>query len=164
MQKNFTRKIRTGSRMGRVLLEKMAERWDELARKRPLAPSYYRQCVSHMNRFLGFLSDRYSSVREMADVQAIMAHAFMRSEEERGVTGKTYYDILKLFRSYFHRLRKEAGITENPFDGIPTRDDDTIHRMPFSNENQGSARMRRIGVPIGELFTDYAPSLSGLGC
>lgn len=126
--------IRTGKRMTGVLLEKIVERWEKLPRKRKLAARYHFQCKSHMERFVKFLSEEYPSVREMADVQAIMAQTFMRSEEERGVAGKTYTDILKLFRSCFRRLKKEAGISENPFDGIPSKDEDTIHRMPFSEE------------------------------
>jgi integrase len=120
--------------MKSVSLDKMAGRWELLPRKRKLAFRYHLQCQSHFARFVDFLAGRYPSVREMADVQATMAQAFMRAEEERGVTGKTYTDILKLFRSCFRRLKKEAGISENPFDGIPTKDDDTVHRMPFSEE------------------------------
>jgi integrase len=127
-------KIRTGSRMGSVLLENFVERWEKLPRKRKLADRYRLQCKSHMERLVKFLSVEFPSVREMADVQAIMAQAFMRSEEERGVAGKTYTDVLKLFRSCFRRLKREAGISENPFDGIPPKDEDTIHRMPFSEE------------------------------
>lgn len=127
-------KIRTGSRMGSVVLEGMAELWKKLPRKRTLALRYRLQCESHFSRFVDFLAGKYPSVCEMADVQATMAQAFMRAEEERGVAGKTYTDILKLFRSCFRRLKKEAGISENPFDGIPTKDDDTVHRMPFSEE------------------------------
>jgi site-specific recombinase XerC len=127
-------KIRTGSRMGSVLLENFVERWEKLPRKRKLADRYRLQCKSHMERLVEFLSVEFPSVREMADVQAIMAQAFMRSEEERGVAGKTYTDVLKLFRSCFRRLKREAGISENPFEGIPPKDEDTIHRMPFSEE------------------------------
>jgi integrase len=58
----------------------------------------------------------------------------MRGEEARGVSGKTYNDTLKLFRSCFRNLSREAGIAENPFAGISTKDADTIHRHPFSEE------------------------------
>jgi integrase len=127
-------KIRTGSRMGSVPLGEMAERWGKLARKRPLAFRYHLQCTSHFARFIEFLAARYPSIREMADVQEPIAQAFLRSEEDRGVGGKTYNDVLKLFRSCFHRLKREAGITENPFVGLPSKDEDTIHRAPFSGE------------------------------
>jgi hypothetical protein len=85
--------IRTGTRMTSVRVDKMVERWELLPRKRKLAERYFLQCKSHMERFVEFLSVEFPSVREMADVQAIMAQAFMRSEEERGVAGKTYTDV-----------------------------------------------------------------------
>jgi integrase len=52
----------------------------------------------------------------------------------RGVTAKTYNNTLIFLRAVFHALRKEAGLAENPFEGIPTRDGETVFRKPFNAE------------------------------
>jgi len=58
----------------------------------------------------------------------------MREEEKRGVAAQTYNKNLILLRSVFEALRREAGMAENPFTGIPTRDGESIFRKPFSVE------------------------------
>jgi hypothetical protein len=40
-------------------------------------------------------------------------------------------------RAVIHALRKEAGLAENPFDGIPTRDGETVFRRPFAADELG---------------------------
>lgn len=71
----------------------------------------------------------------MAQIQSSHARAYMRMIEERGVSAKTYNNIVIFLRSVFHTLRKEAGIAENPFDGIPTRDGEAIFRTPYKVED-----------------------------
>jgi integrase len=66
-----------------------------------------------------------------------MAREFLKQEERRGVAPKTYNSIVILLRSVFEALRRDAGLPENPFDGIPTRDVETIFRKPFSAEDLG---------------------------
>lgn len=126
--------VRTGKRLGSVPLEKLIERWLALERKRPLAGRWKKACIAQFERFCAFLVAEYPNVRELSEVDVGMARAFMRVEEARGVSGKTYNDTLKLFRSSFKNLSREAGIAENPFAGISTKDADTIHRHPFSEE------------------------------
>ena len=72
------------------------------------------------------------AVQEMAHIQSATARAFLKGEEERGVTAKTYNNELIFLRAVFHALRKDAGLAENPFDGIPTQDGETIFRKPFN--------------------------------
>lgn len=67
----------------------------------------------------------------MADVRNHMARSFMLSEETRGVSAKTYNNELTAMRSPFSLLAKDAAIFENPFDGIPTKEEDTAFRKPF---------------------------------
>jgi len=83
-------------------------------------------------RFRSFLKRRYPRVQEMADVQTGMACDFMNVEAARRVTPKTYNNVLIFLRSFFEKLKKQAGMAENPFDGIPTREEDTVFRKPFT--------------------------------
>jgi integrase len=70
----------------------------------------------------------------MAEVQGAMAREFFKAEETRGISPKTYNNTLIFLRSAFENLRKEAGMPENPFDGLPTREEDTVFRKPFNAE------------------------------
>ncbi len=126
--------IRTGARVGSIPLAEAGARWLALPRRRPLSPRYLKQAESRITRFATFVSQANPAVRDMAQVQSLIARAFMRAEENRGVSAKTYNSTLILLRSVFHALRKDAGIPENPFEGIPTRDGQTIFRKPFNAE------------------------------
>jgi integrase len=61
-----------------------------------------------------------------------MARAFMKAEEARGVTAKTWNDTLKLLRAAYKYLLPAGGI--NPFSNLPTRETETVFRKPFTPE------------------------------
>jgi integrase len=126
--------IRTGSRVTEIPLDEIGARWKALPRRRPLSERYQAQAESWIKRFIGFVKLANPAVREMAQVQSTLACRYLNAEEERRVTAKTYNNTLIFLRAVFHALRKEAGLAENPFDGIPTRDGETIFRKPFTAE------------------------------
>lgn len=126
--------IRTGSRVESVPLSDAGARWKALPRRRPLSKRYVDQAESWMERFVKFIAANYSTIRDMDQVQPAMARAFLKAEEERGVSGKTYNNILIFLRSCFEALKDQAGIAKNPFAGIPTKEEDTIFRKPFTVE------------------------------
>ena len=70
----------------------------------------------------------------MAGVTPKMARAFLDVQESRGISGRTWNSKLILLRSAFNRLARQAGIGANPFDGIPTQDENTVHRKPFTEK------------------------------
>ena len=125
---------RTGKRMHFLPLEKLAERWKALPRRRNLSERYQADSMAVIERFIIFLRKSYPSASEMAAVTNLAACDFMKMEDARGVSPKRYNDVLKLLRSCFHKFRKEAGMADNPFDEIPTKDPETIHRHPFTAE------------------------------
>jgi integrase len=129
--------IRTGGRVRSIPLVDCAARWEELPRRRPLNERYLTQAKSRIAAFIKFLNANYPGVREMATVQAHMAREFLKQEAGRGIAPKTYNSLLILLRSVFESLRKDAGLPENPFDGIPTREVEAIFRKPFSAEELG---------------------------
>ncbi|MFT3784154.1 MAG: tyrosine-type recombinase/integrase [Nibricoccus sp.] len=124
--------IRTGARVSSILLDDMGPRWVALPRRRPLSASYIKQTESLSARFVEYVKDSNKTIREMAQVQSAVCRKFLKAEEERGVTAKTYNNTLIFLRAVFHALRKDAGLAENPFEGIPTRDGETVFRKPFS--------------------------------
>ena len=126
--------IRTGGRVSSIPLKEAAPRWKALPRRRPLSERYVAQAESWMTNFVEFLNTHHAAVKEMADVQSGMARGYFKTVEDRGVSGKTYNNTLIFLRSCFESLKEEAGIPKNPFTGIPTKDEDTVFRKPFSEE------------------------------
>lgn len=126
--------IRTGARVGIIPLKEACVRWKALPRRRPLSARYVSQAESCMDNFITYLKENHSSLNEMSQVQAGVARGYLASEEARGVSPKTYNNILIFLRSCFEALKDDAGIAKNPFAGIPTREEDTIFRKPFSGE------------------------------
>ncbi len=130
---------RTGERAGSIPLRSkdgkmgMFDAWNAIPRKRKPSDSYVRQVKSLFGRFIGFLEDTYSDkkVLDMSDVRKQMARDFMHSEDDRGLSGKTYNNELISLRSAFKGLADEAAIFKNPFDGIPTKEENTVFRRPF---------------------------------
>ena len=126
--------IRTGERVRSIPLEEVAARWAGLLRRRDLSESYRVQGMRTIERFILFVRKAVPGLHEMSQVQAVTATAFCRTELVRGVAAKTYNHTVIHLRSVFHLLRKEAGLAENPFEGVPLRDGDTVFRKPFSVE------------------------------
>lgn len=77
--------IRTGERIGEILLDDCATKGAELPRRRPLAERYLDWAKSTIARFVAFVRANHHGMREMSQVQVRMARAFMREEEARGV-------------------------------------------------------------------------------
>lgn len=124
--------IRTGARVSSLPLDEIITRWKDLPRRRPLCDSYVRQAENWITRFVQFVKDSNGALREMSQVQSMVCRSFFKAEAERGVTAKTYNNTLIFLRAVFHALRKDAGLAENPFEGIPTRDGETVFRKPFA--------------------------------
>lgn len=68
----------------------------------------------------------------MAGVTHAMAVEFMKTETARGISGRTHNAVLTLVRGAFKHLRRQAGLIDNPYDEIVTKDENTLHRKPFS--------------------------------
>ena len=126
--------IRTGKRIDSIPLGKLSDEWDAAARKRAGSPRYVDQAHSLFKRFVKFVQKDYKDAETMADVTVAMAEAFMQSEKKRGVSGRTYNAVLILLRSSFKMLAQKASLSRNPFAGIITATEDTIHRKPFTQD------------------------------
>ncbi|MBK8479543.1 MAG: tyrosine-type recombinase/integrase [Opitutaceae bacterium] len=129
--------IRTGARVSTLPLVEVCARWKDLPRRRPLSDSYLAQAESRIERFLKFVKAANPAIHDMDQVQSPVCRAFCQAETKRGVTAKTYNNTLICLRSVFQSLRKEAGLSENPFDGIPTQEGETVFRHPFTAEELG---------------------------
>ena len=126
---------RTGRKVGSVLIGQIFAKWKALPRRRALAPAYVAWAEGVFKRFAEFLSGLTPACQEMSDVATETAIAFLDAEQARGITPHTWNSILSLLKSAFAHLRKAAGMPDNPFDDIPTKVEDPIHRRPFSPDD-----------------------------
>jgi integrase len=127
--------IRTGTRISTIALDKLYDRWGKIPRRKGHLSEVYRKLAeSVFARFRKFLAEQYPDVQELGQVSHAMAVAFMVAEESRGIAGRTRNATLGLLKGTFLHLRREGGFIDNPFEGIVTKDEETIHRKPFSAE------------------------------
>jgi len=126
--------IKSGEPVGALTLKEMPKAWESMPVKRPRAPRYIELGLSIIQRFATFMTDNYPTVKTMSAVTPKMANAFLAAEHAKGVSGRTWNSKLILLRSAFRRLARQAGIASNPFEGIGTRDEDTMHRQPFNEQ------------------------------
>jgi integrase len=126
--------VRTGSRICSIPFDDMYTRWLALPRRRAPSERYLKLAETWLKRFAVFVKASNAALRDMDQAQCSHCRAFLHAEEERGITAKTYNNELIFLRAVFNSLRRDAGLAENPFDGIPTREVDTIHRKPFTED------------------------------
>jgi len=124
-------RIRTGGDIPTITLAALHEAWAELDRRRPPSRQYMAQSAKTIGRFVTFLETHYPAATELMDVTCLMAEEFMRSEYRRGITPKTYNDVLGLLKGTFNRLKKKASILQNPFDDILRKAVETASRKPY---------------------------------
>lgn len=126
---------RTGRRVGSIPLNGIMDAWLGIPRRRQeLSTAYVAGSRGVFKRFASFMSTQFPDVGEMSDVTHEIAQAFLAAERARGVSGRTYNAALSLLKGCFNNLRRQAGIVENPFDGLIGQDENTVHRIPFSPE------------------------------
>lgn len=124
--------IKVGEAIKTVLLDDLPLEWGKIPRKKKLDDRYFSQCQSILKRFAEFVRYKNPKATEVAHVSRSIAHPFLDAESKRGVTGKTWNDILKLLRTTFNHLLPTGAI--NPFSNVPTKEAETIFRKPYSPE------------------------------
>jgi integrase len=124
--------LKTGEQIQSVKLAKLPDEWTTIPRKREPSTRYAAQCRVTLGNFAAFARRHNAQADELGHVTRSMAQAFMAAEAARGVTAKTWNDTLKLLRATCKHLLPAGSI--NPFEGMPTRDTDTVFRNPFTPE------------------------------
>lgn len=127
-------RVKFGHRIGTVPISGLFEAWKNIPRKRMPKEHYINWAERTFLRLQEFLkTDKdFSRIKEMAAVDKAAAEAFMRAEQDRDISPKTYNAELILLRGAFEHLREDAGMLANPFARIVTKDKETIHRKPFT--------------------------------
>ncbi len=124
--------IKTGEAIHSMPLDQLPEAWTKIQRKRKPTGRYAGQCQTVLRKFTAYVQQNHAGASDLTHISRTIAQKFMAAESERGVTAKTWNDLLKLLRATFKYLLPPGSI--NPFAGIPTRETETIFRHPFSPE------------------------------
>lgn len=127
--------VKFGTRIGSIPLNKLSEEWLALPRKRDISKGRIQFGKAVTSRFVAFMREHFSKVEELAAVTPAMAEAFMATEADRRVSGRTYNATLILLRGTFEKLRVKAGMLANPFSGnLVLKEENSIPRKPFTHE------------------------------
>lgn len=121
---------KTGTKLEIVRLDKLSAAWAKVPRKHPPSPRYAAQCAVLLERFAKFVRTANPKAENLTDVNRDVARSFLEAEAARGVTAKTWNDVMKLLRAACKHLLPAGSI--NPFAGMPTRDTATVFRQPFT--------------------------------
>jgi integrase len=127
--------VRTGHRVGTISLPDLYARWCAIPRRRPVGEAYAAWARAVFHAFAEFASKLEPPKSAMIDILREDAAAFMSQESARGVSARTWNAELGLLKGAFERLRRQAGLPENPFDETPTREEAPVHRRPFSADD-----------------------------
>jgi integrase len=120
---------RTKGRKIRVYrIDNLSDEWRKIKRSRKPSDKYIKQCVSWIDLFSEFMRRHYPHATTMDHVGEEHAEEFMDKQEQRGLSPKTYNDILKALRTVSSRAK-------NPiFAQIPLKESETINRIPYDPE------------------------------
>lgn len=122
--------VKTGEKLKYISLDELADHWERIPRRRKPSAKYVQQCRSRLENFIEYVQGKDRHVTDIGQVTRSLAEEYMKKENERGVSPKTWNDTLKLLRTTFdHLLPNKAP---NTFDAMPTKHSDTVFRHPFT--------------------------------
>lgn len=124
---------RTGEKVHSIPIADMVEKFINAPRKRPLAAHTEKRYKRYMDHFSQWLEQKGKS--NVQDVTSQVATAYMQDLEQQ-VAAPTYNDHLTILRAAFERIRRQAGLVDNPFDRYTfvKKDEVVISRRPYTVE------------------------------
>ncbi len=127
-------KIKTGTRVEPTQLSELPDAWERLPHERTPAATHTRSMRKILQRFVSFITEHYADTTELYEVTSPMTKAFLRQEEQRGTSPRTYNVTLSLLRSVFRQLQPEAEAYTRHLASTHGKHEATINRTPFSTE------------------------------
>lgn len=127
-------KFKYGEELESPALADLADAWDKFPRKRKPSAFHRENSLRILKRFITFMKEHYPGSKVLAEVKSDHAREFMDKEEERGVSARTWNVTLTLLRGVFDRLDPNADGYRNYLAKVPTKDEDTVHRQPYTLE------------------------------
>ncbi len=122
---------KTGNTIPEVQLCNLITDWCNIPRTKPLSTKYIASCKATLQRLLNFITSINPQLSCLSEISNSMFFEFLRSEESRGISAKTYNDTVKLLRTTWNKLL--PGF-RNPLLNIPPKQSNTCFRKPFTDE------------------------------
>lgn len=126
---------RYGHKVEAVPLATLAQQWRP--KRKRTTPIHIENCRRVLQRFVDYMRDHAPEVKELGAVEGDHVRKFFEHRESEGVSGRTYNCELVLLRGLVRNLEPYAGAYRDFLKNAPTRDEDTIHREPFTPEELG---------------------------
>ncbi len=124
--------LKCGEKVNNRPLADLKTAWQQILRKRKPSTRYALQSQAVLERFATYVLEHYPQAQDISQITRTMGLKFLEAEETRGVTAKTWNDVLLLLRTAFRHLLPPGAV--NPFQGIPTHEVETVFRKPFTPE------------------------------
>lgn len=125
-------RLRTGHEIKRVKIHDLAREWERIPRKKQPSVRYGDLCRATLKRFQDHIAATHPDLLDITQITKDMAIAFLKAEEERGISDSTWNDVLKTVRSALRHVL--PAFHANPFAAFPLRETETIHRKAYTPE------------------------------
>ena len=126
--------IKSGSRLTSTNVADLVETWVNLPRKRTPTPQHVDNSTAKLRSFVGYMRSEFPDTEELIAVSAAQVKLFMDQEEGRGISARTWNITRGLLRGLFHKIAPSADAFVNYLAVTPKKEEDTVHRKPFSAE------------------------------
>ncbi len=125
---------KTGARIDFVKVAAVPEAWVKLPRKRKPSPQYTQTAMNKLLCFSNYMREHYPDAEDLASVRSEHLQRFLDAEANRGISPRTWNITLKLLKTVFRRLEPNADAYRNFLKDVIEKDEDTIHRKPFKED------------------------------
>ncbi len=121
---------RYGHKVEAVPLATLAKQWQP--RKKTAKTFHAENCRRVIQRFVDFMHGHAPEVKELGAVEGEHVRKFFEHREAEHIAPKTYNTELVLLRGLVRNLEPYAGAYRDFLKTAPARDEDTVHREPFT--------------------------------
>lgn len=143
--------LRSGDQSKDVAVAALFAEWSAIPRAASVSSRHEQNVKAMFTRFARFVSQAAPSVQFVSMVTPRIAERFMDGETKRGVSAKTFNEILGVMRKVFEHLGTDAMIAKNPFRRIQRRRTETVSRLallPVLNDSESRC------IPVASLPGD----------
>jgi integrase len=125
---------KTGVLVERAPISTLPRLWLEKSRNRRPSAHHIAIATTKLNRFVSYLQQSHPRVTDLTVVSTAMVMDYMSHLESTGITQATYNRHLACIHAAFEAVRVRYSLPLNPVSAIRKRLEETVHRVPFTNE------------------------------
>jgi hypothetical protein len=126
--------LKAGASLCQVPITEMDTHWLLLSTRQKRSALWEKNQCATLKNFGSYIQADHPAAQYISQITQKMAREWLRGLETKKYAPATYNDKLHLLRGFFERIGHEAGFIKNPFAGIPTKERNTIHHQPFTQD------------------------------